>query len=73
MLEEGDLVLVKQTTWKGRHKIHDKWEDEEYQVMGQPTLVFLCILSRALQGVDLRSFLGICYCPCNRESDKKVG
>ena len=35
-LEIGDLVLVKQTAWKGRHKIQDKWEDEEYQVVGQP-------------------------------------
>ena len=24
-------------TWKGRCKIQDKWENEEYQVMGQPT------------------------------------
>ena len=24
-LEVGDLVLVKQTAWKGRHKIQDKW------------------------------------------------
>ena len=23
-LEEGDLVLVKQTAWKGRHKIQDR-------------------------------------------------
>ena len=29
-LEVGDLVLVKHTTWKGRHKIQDQWEDEEY-------------------------------------------
>ena len=36
-LEIGDLVLVKQTAWKGRHKIQDKWETEEYQVVGQPT------------------------------------
>ena len=36
-LERGDLVLVKQTAWKGRHKIQDKWENEEYQVVGQPT------------------------------------
>ena len=36
-LEVGDLFLVKQTAWKGRHKIHDKWENGEYQVMGQPT------------------------------------
>ena len=33
----GDLVLVKQTAWKGRHKIQDRWESEEYQVVGQPT------------------------------------
>ena len=33
-LEIGDLVLVKQTAWKGRHKIQDKWETEEYQVVG---------------------------------------
>ena len=36
-LEIGDLVLVKQSIWKGRHKIQDKWETEEYQVVGQPT------------------------------------
>ena len=33
----GDLVLVKHTAWKGRHKIQDRWESEEYQVVGQPT------------------------------------
>ena len=43
-LEIGDLVLVKQTAWKGRHKIQDKWETEEDQVVGQPALVFLCTL-----------------------------
>ena len=36
-LEVGDLVLVKQTAWKGRHKIQDKWEIEEYQVVDQPS------------------------------------
>ena len=36
-LEIRDLVLVKQTAWKGRHKIQDKWKHEEYQVVGQPT------------------------------------
>ena len=30
-LKVGDLVLVKQTAWKGRCKIQDRWEDEEYQ------------------------------------------
>ena len=33
----GDLVLVKKTAWKGRHKIQDRWESDEYQVIGQPT------------------------------------
>ena len=36
-LDVGDLVLVKQTAWKGRHKIQDCWEEEEYQVVDQPT------------------------------------
>ena len=36
-LSVGDLVLVKQTAWKGRHKIQDKWEDREYQVVDHPT------------------------------------
>ena len=36
-LDVGELVLVKQTAWKGRHKIQDCWEEEEYQVVDQPT------------------------------------
>ena len=36
-LDVGNLVLVKQTAWKGRHKIQDCWEEEEYQVVDQPT------------------------------------
>ena len=36
-LNVGDLVLVKQTAWKGRHTIQDRWEDREYQVVNQPT------------------------------------
>ena len=41
-LEIGDLVLVRKTAWKGKHKIQDRWESDKYQVIGQPTLVFLC-------------------------------
>ena len=37
-LDVGDLVLVRQTAWKGMHKIQDRWESGEYQVVGQPTL-----------------------------------
>ena len=36
-LDIGDLVLVKKTAWKGRHNIQDRWESDEYQVIGQPT------------------------------------
>ena len=36
-LDIGDLVLVKQTAWKGRHKIQDCWEEEDYQVVDQLT------------------------------------
>ena len=36
-LDVGDLALVQQTAWKGRHKIQDRWESGEYQVVGQPT------------------------------------
>ena len=36
-LEVGDLVLVRKTTWKGKHKILDRWESDEYQVIGQST------------------------------------
>ena len=36
-LDIGDLVLVKKTVWKGKHKIQDRWESDEYQVIEQPT------------------------------------
>ena len=36
-LDIGDLVLVKITAWKCKHKIQDRWESDEYQVIEQPT------------------------------------
>ena len=36
-LDIGDLVLVRKTAWKGKHKIQDRWESDEYQVIDQPT------------------------------------
>ena len=27
-LMTGEIVLVRQTAWKGRHEIQDRWEDE---------------------------------------------
>ena len=35
-LHENDLVLVKIVAHKGRHKLQDKWEPEEYVVIEQP-------------------------------------
>ena len=34
--QEKDLVLVKIVAHKGRHKLQDKWEPEEYVVVEQP-------------------------------------
>ena len=35
-MKEKDLVLVKIVAHKGRHKLQDKWEPEEYVVVEQP-------------------------------------
>ena len=35
-LQEKDVVLVKFVAHKGRHKLQDKWEPEEYVVVEQP-------------------------------------
>ena len=35
-LDIGDLFLVRKTASKGKHKIQDRWESNEYQVIGQP-------------------------------------
>ena len=49
-LDVGDLVLVKQTAWKGRHKIQGQWEEEEYQVVDQPTPGVLVYLVKNIAG-----------------------
>ena len=30
----GDMILLKRTTFKGKHKIQDYWEDAIYHVEG---------------------------------------
>ena len=35
--EVGHIVMVRQTTWKGRHKIQERWEDEDCRVIGHTT------------------------------------
>ena len=42
-LDIGDLVLVKKTAWKGKHKIQDRWESDEYQVIEQPIPWYSCL------------------------------
>ena len=34
-LKPGDLVLVKADAWKGKRKIKDRWEEENYEVVHQ--------------------------------------
>ena len=34
-LEPGDIVLVRKTAWQVRHKIQNKWEDDDYVVISQ--------------------------------------
>ena len=34
----GDTVLVKKLAFEGRHKLEDRWEEDSYEVVGQPDL-----------------------------------
>ena len=34
-LEPGDLCLVRKTAWKSRHKIQNRWEDDDYIIISQ--------------------------------------
>ena len=71
-LEVGDLVWVKQTAWKSRHKIQDGWESKEYQVVGQPTPGVPVYIVKSVAGGRTRFFIGTYYCPSKGESDRKV-
>ena len=33
-LDMGDLFLVREIAWKGKHKIQERWESDECQVIG---------------------------------------
>ena len=35
-LENREFNPSQKTAWKGKHKIQDRWESDEYQVIGQP-------------------------------------
>ena len=62
-LDIGDLVLVKKTAWNGRHKIQDRWESDEYQVIGQPNPGIPVYEVKSVAGVGLRFCIEIYCCP----------
>ena len=72
-LDIGDLVLVKKTAWKGRHKIQDRWESDEYQVIGQPTPGIPVYEVKCIAGAGLGCCITTYCCPCKIESGNKVG
>ena len=43
-LEPGDLCLVRKTAWQSRHKIQNRWEDDDYVIVSQPLVTFLSLL-----------------------------
>ena len=36
LLEPNDVVLVRQMSYTGKHKIQNRWKDEEYIIVSQP-------------------------------------
>ena len=36
VLAPGDIVLIRNVAFKGKHKIEDRWQEDLYQVMEQP-------------------------------------
>ena len=69
-LQVNDLVLVKIVVHKARHKIHDKWESEEYIVLEQPIPGTPVYRVRPVTGTKVRTLcrnlllpLGVKYQP----------
>ena len=69
-LQVNDLVLVKIVAHKARHKIHDKWESEEYIVLEQPIPGTPVYRVRPVTGTKIRTLhrnlllpLGVKYQP----------
>lgn len=49
-----DLVLVKKVAFAGRHKIQDRWENEEYVVVSQPDPAIPVYRVQPVNGGDIR-------------------
>ena len=70
-LEPGDIVLVRKTAWQVRHKIQNKWEDDDYVVISQQNpeiavyrvrnVVFLAGKDFAMELVTSSWFQVSCY------------
>ena len=56
ILNAGDLVLVRIVKWTERHKIQDKWEQEEYAVVSQPDPFFPVYKVRPISEGNVRTF-----------------
>ena len=55
VLTPGDLVLVRIVKWTERHKIQDKWEQEEYVVVSQPDSFLPVYKVRPISGSNTRT------------------
>ena len=72
-LEIGHLVLVRKTSWKGKHKMQDRWDSDEYQVIGQPTPGIPVYKVKCVAGAGLGFYIESYCSPCKVRSDNKVG
>ena len=57
-LQEKDIVLVKIVAHKGRHKLQDKWEPEEYVVVEQPIAGTPVYRVQPITGGNIRTLHG---------------
>ena len=56
-LQEKDIVLVKVVAHKGRHKLQDKWEPEEYVAIQQPIAGTPVYKVQPVNGGNIRTLL----------------
>ena len=50
----GDKVLLKHTTFKGKHKIQDRWESTIYEVVEQPLGKLIVFKIQSMEGDDTK-------------------
>ena len=75
-LDIGYLVLVKKTAWKGKHKIQDRWESDEYQVIEQSNPGILVYKVKCIAGGRTRVLHHNLLLPLQgrlRQAEEQVG